>query len=52
MESIVGTFDDAELEYEKLKLHKLLCKLDYTYTLYRSIDNECVENDINYKIKE
>ena len=50
MESIVSTFDGAELEYEKLILHELLCKLDYIYALYRSIDNECVENDIDYKI--
>ena len=50
MESIVGTFDDAELEYEKLILHDLLCELDYIYTLYKSINNECEENDIDYKI--
>lgn len=52
MESIVDTFDDPELEYEKRKLHELLCELDYTYAFYRSIsiNNECVENDIDYKI--
>ena len=50
MESIMGTFDDAELEYEKLILHDLLCELDYIYTLYRSINNGCEENDIDYKI--
>lgn len=50
MESIVGTFDDAELEYEKQILHELLCELDYIYTLYKSINNGCEENDIDYKI--
>lgn len=50
MESIIGTFDDAELEYEKQILHELLCELDYIYTLYKSINNGCEENDIDYKI--